>query len=178
MPDHSPTPPPTRTLSPASELEAFAMRTSLEEAKALQAQAAPFIAQAKKAVSRGVRLVLEAQGYALSGTEVATLGEQNGRVVIVIQGEPEEPPVDLEAEHPDEAPEASHRTCDCGAVIHPASDPCQFCASAKAKAEGETPDVEGFAEELPPRAAALLKQDPVSPVDSYAAAAALLDGEA
>lgn len=90
------TAPPTKTLAPASALEAFALQTCLEEARARQAQAAPYMQQAQAAVKRGVDLVLEAQGYTLTGSEVATIGSQNGKPVLVIQGEPEAKPLPTE----------------------------------------------------------------------------------
>lgn len=89
-------PPTTRTLAPASPLEAFALQACLEEARARQAQAAPYMQQAQAAVKRGVDLVLEAQGYTLTGSEVATIGSQDGKPVLVIQGEAEAKAVEPE----------------------------------------------------------------------------------
>lgn len=75
-------------LPPQTELEAYALASGLEQAKALEAQAKPILEQAQRIARRSVTLVLESQGYQLSGSEEAFLGELEGRPVVVVRGTP------------------------------------------------------------------------------------------
>lgn len=79
-------------LPPKTELEAYALASSLEQAKALEAKARPILEQARAIANRACRLVLEAQGYELSGSEEAFLGELDGKPVVVVRGDPAEKP--------------------------------------------------------------------------------------